>query len=239
MLSVKLIDDYIIKSQDIKTFQIQLLRDGKPHAIPEDCTVKLLIANTKAIVKEEEMVVVDAEQGIVQFTLQATIGTGSFDCEFVLSNGDDINLTFPDNGYTVLKVSPCLTERPIEVITKSEYEKLNEKIEDLILGEIDLDQYVTEGELEEAISEIDVTDQISIKQDILVSGTNIKTINGESILGSGNLTLEIYSLPTTADENYLLGLLDGENVVTTTYALDIEGNRLLDADGNMLIIKGW
>lgn len=192
MLSVKLIDDYIIKSQDIKTFQIQLLRDGKPHAIPTDCTVTLLIANAKSIVKEEEMEVVDAEQGIVQFTLHATIGTGSFDCEFVLSNEDDINLTFPDNGFTVLKISECLTERPIQVITPSEYEKLNKKIDDLVLGDIDvnLEGYVTDDELAVAISEIDVTDQISTKQDKLVSGTNIKTVNGQSLLGKGNITIE-------------------------------------------------
>ena len=30
----------------------------------------------------------------------------------------------------------------------------------------------------------------SAKQDALVSGTNIKTINGESLLGEGNITIE-------------------------------------------------
>jgi hypothetical protein len=30
----------------------------------------------------------------------------------------------------------------------------------------------------------------STKQDTLVSGTNIKTINGSSILGSGNITID-------------------------------------------------
>jgi hypothetical protein len=31
------------------------------------------------------------------------------------------------------------------------------------------------------------TEQIALKQDILESGTNIKTLNGESLLGSGNI----------------------------------------------------
>ena len=35
-----------------------------------------------------------------------------------------------------------------------------------------------------------VDNAISGKQDTLVSGTNIKTINGESILGSGNITIQ-------------------------------------------------
>ena len=51
------------------------------------------------------------------------------------------------------------------------------------------------------------------KQDTLVSGTNIKTINGNSILGSGNLT--------TPDDD-------------TTYTFSISGNTLTitDSDGN-------
>ena len=49
---------------------------------------------------------------------------------------------------------------------------------------------------------------IGNKQDTLVSGTNIKTINGESILGSGNITISGGSgsglaEPWSADENYL------------------------------------
>lgn len=42
-----------------------------------------------------------------------------------------------------------------------------------------------------------VTSQLSTKQDTLVSGTNIKTINGESVLGSGDLTISGDYLPLT------------------------------------------
>ena len=35
----------------------------------------------------------------------------------------------------------------------------------------------------------DITEQLTNKQDTLVSGTNIKTINGENILGSGNISI--------------------------------------------------
>ena len=43
------------------------------------------------------------------------------------------------------------------------------------------------GKLQRQIN--DLTTALSGKQSILVSGTNIKTINGESVLGSGNLTV--------------------------------------------------
>ena len=40
-----------------------------------------------------------------------------------------------------------------------------------------------------------VSNAIAVKQDTLVSGTNIKTINGNSLLGSGNITIETSSTP--------------------------------------------
>lgn len=38
-------------------------------------------------------------------------------------------------------------------------------------------------------SNVDNKPDFSLKQDTLVSGTNIKTINGSSILGSGNINI--------------------------------------------------
>ena len=40
-------------------------------------------------------------------------------------------------------------------------------------------------------SSLATKDELSTKQDVLVSGTNIKTVNGQSILGGGNITIEV------------------------------------------------
>ena len=71
-------------------------------------------------------------------------------------------------------------------------------------GGADLSDYYTKAEVDDLISAIPETDlsnyynktqvdslipNISTKQDTLVSATNIKTINGESILGSGDLVI--------------------------------------------------
>lgn len=71
-------------------------------------------------------------------------------------------------------------------------------------GGADLSDYYTKAEVESLISAIPTTDltnyynktqvdslipNISTKQDTLVSATNIKTINGESVLGSGNIVI--------------------------------------------------
>ena len=45
-----------------------------------------------------------------------------------------------------------------------------------------------------------VSNAIATKQDNLVSGTNIKTINGNSLLGSGNITIETSSTPNVDGE---------------------------------------
>ena len=76
-------------------------------------------------------------------------------------------------------------------------------------GGADLSDYYKKAEVESLISAIPATDltnyydktqvdslipNISTKQDTLVSGTNIKSINGESIVGSGDLKIEGFTL---------------------------------------------
>jgi hypothetical protein len=51
----------------------------------------------------------------------------------------------------------------------------------------------------EAPTKNDVYDEIETKQDTLVSATNIKTINGSSLLGSGDLAI------SSSDPAYLFG----------------------------------
>ena len=52
---------------------------------------------------------------------------------------------------------------------------------------VDLSEYLLKSEAETLYATLD---GLSNKQDKLISGTNIKTINGTSILGSGNITIE-------------------------------------------------
>ena len=58
------------------------------------------------------------------------------------------------------------------------------QIDNAISG-IDLSDYYTSAETQSAI-----TESLSGKQDTLVSGTNIKTINNQSLLGSGNIDIQ-------------------------------------------------
>jgi hypothetical protein len=72
-----------------------------------------------------------------------------------------------------------------------------------------LDEYITETELNDKGFLTEHQD-ISGKQDTLVSGTNIKTINGESVLGSGDISISSIKwsilkkpVPTVGDIVYM------------------------------------
>lgn len=73
-----------------------------------------------------------------------------------------------------------------------EYVYANNTWEKIGDTEIDLSGYVTTTDLSTALANYttttDLTTLLAGKQDALVSGTNIKTINSTSILGSGNIT---------------------------------------------------
>lgn len=85
-----------------------------------------------------------------------------------------------DQGY--------LTEVPSNYVTDSE-------LTEGLAGKQDKGDYALKSDLntlatkEELATKAD-TSALSSKQDTLVSGTNIKTINGGSILGSGNLVIQ-------------------------------------------------
>ena len=73
-----------------------------------------------------------------------------------------------------------------DIVINGSYDTITEEYSLTTFGQ-NLHSYVT-------------TTELNSKQDTLVSGTNIKTINGESILGSGDLTIE--SGGTTDLSNY-------------------------------------
>ena len=63
------------------------------------------------------------------------------------------------------------------------------------------------------------------KQDTLVSGTNIKTINGANILGSGNLVVESQGEINLVDDVQLNGTSIVTNKVANIHVVDNYGNN--------------
>lgn len=78
----------------------------------------------------------------------------------------------------------------------------------------DLSQYYTSAQTESAI-----TQAVSGKQDTLISGTNIKTINNESLLGSGNINIQGGGKAIEAGRG--ISVTTGETADTVSFNLPI------------------
>ena len=91
----------------------------------------------------------------------------------------DIPTTDLSNYYSKTEVDTKIAEIPPADLTNY-YEK--SEVDNLISGasEVDLTNYYTKE---------DTDGLLDTKQDNLMSGTNIKTINGQSVLGNGNLLI--------------------------------------------------
>ena len=84
-----------------------------------------------------------------------------------------------------------------------------------------------------------VNTSIGKKQDTLVSGTNIKTINGNSIVGSGNLTIEIPSIEGLATETYVDNkVLDLKASISTKQNTLVSGRNIKTINGTTILGSG-
>ena len=91
-----------------------------------------------------------------------------------------------------------------ERVTASVISDIYDKIENIdVAGSVDLTAYATKSELNEGLG---------AKQNNLVSGTNIKTINNNSILGSGNIDI-VSSEIGLEDTSETLENISGTNYV--------------------------
>ena len=89
------------------------------------------------------------------------------------------------------------------------------------------------------IHEKDLENTLETKQDKLVSGTNIKKINGNDILGSGNITLTADSVFTKVEDNVTsLTISKSETYLITTvetYVIHVVENENINFYGSALV----
>lgn len=115
-----------------------------------------------------------------------------------------------------------LTEIPSEYVTDSE-------LTEALAGKQDKGDYALKSDLtnlatkEELAAKADAS-ALSSKQDTLVSGTNIKTINGETILGEGDITIQGGGTVDTAMSDTSENAV--QNKVIKKYIDDLVGNIL-------------
>lgn len=96
-----------------------------------------------------------------------------------------------------------------------------------------------DDEITTAVGSID----LSSKQDTLVSGTNIKTINGESVLGSGNIVTPntittVNNTLTSTSTTQALSAAQGKVLQNSKQATLVSGTNIKTIAGNTLLGSG-
>ena len=106
---------------------------------------------------------------------KATSAQGAL-ADTALQSGDNISALVNDAGYLVANAVDSVNgQTGVVVLTSS----------DIGLGNVD-----NTSDADKPVSTAQQT-EIDTKQDTLVSGTNIKTVNGNTLLGSGDLSLTL------------------------------------------------
>ena len=147
---------------------------------------------------------------------------------FQLNNTKDPDIEFeadrtnPAELKSYIKLSANVLKKAVADQTYATKTELEGKVDDA-----DIADMLTKTEASEKYQpkgEYATTSQLSGKQDTLVSGTNIKTINGETILGEGDITIQSGGTVDTAMSDTSENAV--QNKVIKKYIDDLVGNIL-------------
>lgn len=161
-------------------------------------------ADTSALTVYADAVAYDSNSKEMKFYHGGTSGTEvySFDASPFLIDGMVDNVEIKDVTISGESVT-CLV---ITFNTDAGKQEIDIPISEIF----DASNYYTKGDVDAALSAkadtsavtYEISAAVSGKQDTLISGTNIKTINNESLLGSGNITIEAAG---TVDQTIISG----------------------------------
>lgn len=111
-------------------------------------------------------------------------------------------------------------------------EEIDEKLDKIVAGgEIDLSNYYKKSEVDNLLLAKADKSELTGKQDQLISGVNIKTINNQSILGSGNIDIQASTGETDLSDYYTKEEIN-ETFATVSQVENkvdkVEGKSLID-----------
>lgn len=111
-------------------------------------------------------------------------------------------------------------------------EEIDQKLDEIVAGgEIDLSNYYKKSEVDNLLTNKADKSELTGKQNQLVSGINIKTINNQSILGGGNIDIQASTGSTDLSDYYTKEEINSTFATTTQMEnkVDkIEGKSLID-----------
>lgn len=132
--------------------------------------------------------------------------------------------------WTHGKLYGGLTEEQISLVEQIKIiDEVSSKAINDIANSLGFEENLIYNPTNPSLQGLNITEAIDAKQDTLQSGTNIKTINGETILGSGDITIEVGGGVGKIDPNS-----DGTGEIFNNY----DGKNLNISKGNSSHAEG-
>lgn len=227
--------DYALKSEipDVSTLATKEELADKQDALTAGAGIKIADNTIRTINNVQQAKIIPQASGFIFNTISVDNAGNPSVVNAQLSNTKDQDIQFEPNSSNpstptiYIKLSDNIVRKTVADQTYATKQELGNKL--------DTATYNSEKEgfetKENAAATYQVkgdyatTSQLNSKQDTLVSGTNIKTINGNSILGAGDITIggssvEVDDTLSTTSENPVqnkvitkrLNSIDGESV---------------------------
>ena len=208
--------DYALKSEipDVSTLATKEELAGKQDALTAGAGIKITDNTIRTINNVQQAKIIPQSSGFIFNTISVDNAGNPSIVNAQISNTKDQDIQFepnssnPSTPIVYIKLSDNVVRKTVADQTYATKQEL--------AGKLDTATYNSEKAgfetKENAAATYQVkgdyatTSQLNSKQDTLVSGTNIKTVNGESILGAGDITIggssvEVDATLSTSSEN--------------------------------------
>ena len=208
--------DYALKSEipDISTLATKAELAGKQDALTAGAGIKIADNTIRTVNNVQQAKIIPQSSGFIFNTISVDNAGNPSIVNAQISNTKDQDIQFepnssnPSTPTVYIKLSDNVVRKTVADQTYATKQELGNKLDTTTYNseKEDFETKENAAATYQVKGDYATTTQLNSKQDTLVSGTNIKTVNGESILGAGDITIggssvEVDDTLSTSSEN--------------------------------------
>ena len=208
--------DYALKSEipDISTLATKEELAGKQDALTAGAGIKIADNTIRTVNNVQQAKIIPQSSGFIFNTISVDNAGNPSIVNAQISNTKDQDIQFepnssnPSTPTVYIKLSDNVVRKTVADQTYATKQELGNKLDTATYNseKAGFETKENAAATYQVKGDYATTAQLNSKQDALVSGTNIKTVNGESILGAGDITIggssvEVDDTLSTTSEN--------------------------------------
>ena len=229
--------DYALKSEipDVSGLATKTELAGKQDALSAGAGIKIADNTIRTVNNVQQAKIIPQSSGFIFNTISVDNAGNPSIVNAQISNTKDQDIQFepnssnPSTPTVYIKLSDNIVRKTVADQTYATKQELGNKLDTATYNseKEDFETKENAAATYQVKGDYATTSQLNGKQDTLVSGTNIKTVNGESILGAGDITV---SGSGTVDDTLST---TSENPVQNKVLTDIlQGNQVALGQGS-------